>query len=63
MTYRAENMSFGRDISYSLMTSRVKAYSPYIKDVLVRTPNKDVEVGNIQFPKLGKVTVRVVEEL
>ena len=63
MTYRAENMSFGRDISYSLMTSRVKAYSPYIKDVVVRTPNKDIEVGNIQFPKLGKVTVRVVEEL
>ena len=45
------------------MTSRVKAYSTYIKDVLVRTPNKDIEVGNIQFPKLGKVTVRVVEEL
>ena len=63
MTYRAENMSFGRDISYSLMTSRVKAYSPYIKDVVVRTPNKDIEVGNIQFPKLSKVTVRVVEEL
>lgn len=62
-TYRAENMSFGENISYSLMTSRIKAYSPYIKDVVVRTPSKDIEVGNIQFPRLNKISVRVVEEL
>lgn len=62
-TYRAENMSFGENISYSLMTSRIKAYSPYIKDVIVRTPSKDIEVGNIQFPRLNKISVRVVEEL
>lgn len=62
-TYRAENMSFGENISYSLMTSRIKAYSLYIKDVVVRTPSKDIEVGNIQFPRLNKISVRVVEEL
>ena len=62
-TYRAENMSFGENISYSLMTSRIKAYSPYIKDVVVRIPSKDIEVGNIQFPRLNKISVRVVEEL
>ena len=62
-TYRAENMSFGENISYSLMTSRIKAYSPYIKDVVVRVPSKDIEVGNIQFPRLNKISVRVVEEL
>jgi hypothetical protein len=62
-TYRAENMSFGENISYSLMTSRIKAYSPYIKDVVVRTPSKDIEVGNIQFPRLNKISVRVLEEL
>ena len=62
-TYRAENMSFGENISYSLMTSRIKAYSPYIKDVVVRTPSKDIEVDNIQFPRLNKISVRVVEEL
>jgi len=62
-TYRAENMSFGENISYSLMTSRIKAYSPYIKDVVVRTPSKDIEVGNIQFPRLNKISVRVVEDL
>lgn len=62
-TYRAENMSFGENISYSLMTSRIKAYSPYIKDVVVRTPSKDIEVGNIQFPRLNKISVMVVEEL
>lgn len=62
-TYRAENMSFGENISYSLMTSRIKAYSPYIKDVVVHTPSKDIEVGNIQFPRLNKISVRVVEEL
>ena len=62
-TYRAENMSFGENISYSLMTSRIKAYSPYIKDVVVRTPSKDIEVGNIQFPRINKISVRVVEDL
>ena len=62
-TYRAENMSFGENISYSLMTSRIKAYSPYIKDVVVRVPSKDIEIGNIQFPRLNKISVRVVEEL
>lgn len=62
-TYRAENMSFGENISYSLMTSRIKAYSPYIKDVVVRTPSKDIEVDNIQFPRLNKISVRVVEDL
>ena len=62
-TYRAENMSFGENISFSIMTSRIIAYSPFIIDVVVRTPSKDIEVGNIQFPRLNKISVRVVEEL
>lgn len=61
--YRTEVMGFGETISYSLLTSRVQAYSPYVKDVRVKTPNKDIKVGNIQFPKLGNVVVNLVDEL
>ena len=56
-------MGFGETISYSLLTSRIQAYSPYVKDVRVKTPNKDIKVGNIQFPKLGNVVVNLVDEL
>ena len=61
--YRTEVMGFGETISYSLLTSRIQAYSPYVKDVRVKTPNKDIKVGNIQFPKLGNVVVNLVDEL
>nr|DAQ48040.1 MAG TPA: baseplate wedge protein [Bacteriophage sp.] len=63
MLYRAENMSFGDRISYSLLNSRILAYSDAIKDVQVISPAADVKVGNIEFPKLGKVNIKLVEEL
>lgn len=61
-TYRPENMSFGENISYSILTSRIKAVSPYVKDVLVTVPSEDIEVGNTQFPKLRSVSIRVVDK-
>lgn len=62
-TYRPENMSFGENISYSLLTSRIKAASPFVRDVVVNVPSGDIEVGNTQFPKLRSVSVRVVDRL
>ena len=63
MVYRAENMNFGETISYSMISSRIMAYSPYVKDVRIANPTKDIKVGKIQFPKLNKVKVNLVEEL
>jgi hypothetical protein len=60
--YSLDNMDYGSNISISLIYSRVKVMSSYIKDVLVLSPTEDVEVGLVQFPKLGKVTVEAVDK-
>ncbi len=58
--YKLENMSYGQNISYSLLASRVRAVSPLIADVWVKSPSADVLVGEIQFPKMNSITVNQV---
>lgn len=60
--YSIDNMEFGGHISLSLLHSRIKVMSPYIKDVWVISPSEDIEVELTQFTKLNLVTVEAVEK-
>lgn len=60
--YCIERLGFGDRVSISLMHSRVMEMSSYVRDVNIITPNADIEPSIIQFPKLGKITVDVVEK-
>ena len=61
-TYESSMLSFGENISKSLIKSEVMLVSPYIRDALVILPEEDVEVQATQYPKLASVTVEVVEK-
>lgn len=56
-------LTFGEDISYSLLTSRIRAVSPHIRDLQVVTPNNDIKVGPLEFPRLKNISINVVDRL
>ena len=58
--YKVDNMGFGEEISISMLNSRVKVMSPYIKEVIIESPESDVETSYIQFPKLRDVSVEII---
>lgn len=60
--YNLDAMEYGGHISLSLLHSRIKVMSPYIKDVWVQSPVDDIEVGLTQFPKLNMVTIEAVDK-
>lgn len=60
-TYQVRNMNFGSCISISMLNSRIKSLSPYIKEVVIRSPYSDVDTTDIQIPRLENVTVNVIK--
>lgn len=61
LNYNLSNMSYGGSISLSILDSRIRAMSSYIKDVLIISPTENIQAGVTEFPELGLVTVESVD--
>lgn len=56
-TLAPKNIDYGGRLSISLLTSSIYTLSPYLKSVVVASPEGDVESSEIQLLRLNNVTV------
>lgn len=61
--FQPDSMRFGYYMTYADIRNTIMASSNKIKKVLLTSPSENINLTEIQYPKVGKISINIVDEL
>lgn len=61
LMFNKDDLKYGQYISIAMLQSQIMAMSPYIREVKINSPETDIHLDEIEFPRISEIIVRSEE--
>lgn len=59
--FQTDSLEYGQYFSLSMLESKIMSMSSYIKQVIISSPDRDICLDEIEFPRISEIIVRSEE--